>query len=155
MKLVRLIATALILAAAPAWTFYLVFDRPALPVASVLNPAPSVGPPATSDPWPLLTGRGELKLVEGGEVEYRYNETQDSGVHLVRRDSDGKELWRALCDPLGVIHSLYLHQVEVRREGGRLVVTSRGSYGSFIELLELASGKRIERSEMRHHPEER
>jgi hypothetical protein len=90
---------------------------------------------------------GLLKLSERGVVEYWYNQSSDSGVTLVRKTAAGKELWRATCAPLGVSHFRYRHEVVVQREGDRLRVTSRGSLGTFVEVLELASGKRIERTE--------
>jgi hypothetical protein len=89
---------------------------------------------------------GLLKLAEGGVVKYSYVQSGDSGVGLVRQTAAGKELWRATCEPLGVSHSIYRHEVVVQREGDRLRVTSRGSGGTFVEVLELASGKRIERT---------
>jgi hypothetical protein len=104
----------------------------------------SSGPPGAD--VVLGTNWGLLKLSEGGGVEYRYDQFGDSGVGLmIRRNSTGKELWQATCKPLGVSHSVYEHAVVVQREGGRLRVTSQGSL-TVVEVLELASGKQMERT---------
>jgi hypothetical protein len=90
-----------------------------------------------------------LELRSGGSITARYDAIADSGVELVRLDRANRELWHATCRPLGVGHSKYHQDVELRREGNQLRVVSRGSAGTFEELRDLASGRRLMRKEDR------
>jgi outer membrane protein assembly factor BamB len=91
---------------------------------------------------------GGLVEVGGGNlVAFLYCGIADSGVQLVRVNAaTGKAAWRARCNPLGVDHSKYRHTATATVEGGRLRVTSVGSSGTFIEVLDMGTGKRLERS---------
>ena len=55
-------------------------------------------------------------------------------------------MWEQHCAPLGVDHSKYKHEVVVHIEGRTAKVISRGSYGAFVERLDLDSGRRLARS---------
>jgi hypothetical protein len=88
-----------------------------------------------------------LTLADGGLLEFRYGPISDSGVHLRRLDrQDGGVVWEQRCPGLGVGHSEYEHRVVVQIEGRTARVISRGSYGAFVERLDLDSGKRLARS---------
>jgi hypothetical protein len=93
---------------------------------------------------------GGLVAVPGGDmVAFLYGRISDSGVDVVRLSpSDGKVAWRTHCKGLGVPHSKYNHQATVAVEGGRLRVTSRASAGTFVELLDLRSGRQLERKRL-------
>ena len=94
--------------------------------------------------WPA--GGGLLEGLGGDLVAYLYGRISDSGVQVLRLDpKKGKALWSAKCAPLGVGHSKYRHRASVALEGGRLRVRSDGSAGSFTEVLDLRSGRRLER----------
>ena len=91
--------------------------------------------------------KATLDLPDGGVLEFRYGPISDSGVHLRRYDRQGGcVLWERGCAPLGVLHSEYEHQVFVQIEGQTAKVISRGSYGTFVERLDLASGRSLARS---------
>ena len=91
--------------------------------------------------------KATLKLSDGGFLEFRYGPINDSGVELRRIAPDGKVVvWTQYCPSLGVAHSEYLHEVFVHIEGRTARVISRGSYGTFVERLDLDSGRRLARS---------
>jgi hypothetical protein len=88
-------------------------------------------------------------LVEAGEdvVAFRYSPFADSGVQLLRlKAATGEVVWRARCAPLGRKHSKYEHNARVTIEGEQIRVTSRGSFGTFVEVLDLRTGKQLERT---------
>jgi outer membrane protein assembly factor BamB len=91
---------------------------------------------------------GGLADVPGGDViAYRFGYIRDSGVDLIRFDpSTGKEKWKIHCQGLRVRHSEYYHTADVAIEGQKVRVTSNGSYGTFIEILELKTGRQLERT---------
>jgi len=93
-------------------------------------------------------GDGGLVEVAGGDlVAFSYGPVSDSGVQLVRLDgASGEVVWRAGCAPLGVKHSKYMHDATVTSEGDRLRVTSEASGGTFVEALDLRTGKRLSRT---------
>jgi outer membrane protein assembly factor BamB len=100
---------------------------------------------------PLAEGDGQLNggLVEAGAdvVAFRYCPLADSGVQLLRLNvATGEVVWRARCAPLGRKHSKYEHAAKVTVEGERLRVTSRGSYGTFVEGLDVRTGKQLQRT---------
>jgi outer membrane protein assembly factor BamB len=83
-------------------------------------------------------------------VAFRYGRIWDSGVWLTRLDpGTGKVVWHARCAPLGVGHSKYRHDVTVALDGDSLRVTSRGSYGTFVEDLDPGTGKQLKRTVMK------
>jgi hypothetical protein len=68
-------------------------------------------------------------------------------VQVARVDrSPGRAVWRTDCAGLGVGHSEYQHTAKVEAEGRRVTVRSRGSGGSFTEVLDLRSGRRVRRT---------
>jgi outer membrane protein assembly factor BamB len=93
---------------------------------------------------------GGLVAVPGGDlVAFRFCRIADSGVQVARLDpTTGKVAWLARCKNLGVNHSKYRHEATLSVEGDRLRVTSRGSFGTFVEALDLRSGKQLERKRL-------
>jgi outer membrane protein assembly factor BamB len=98
---------------------------------------------------------GQGRLDEGGLVEvgggdvgaFLYGRIHDSGVQVVRLNpATGKTVWRARCAPLGVGHSQYWHHVTVTAEGDRLRVISEAAGGTFVELLDLRTGRQVKRT---------
>jgi hypothetical protein len=87
-----------------------------------------------------------VPLPGGDLVAFVHGRIYDSGVQLVRLDrGDGRRVWEAICSPLGVFHSQYRHTAAVAVAGGRLTVTSKGSYGAFVEVLDARDGKQLSR----------
>jgi hypothetical protein len=101
------------------------------------------GAPDEEEPfWTQTT----VSVPAGGVLEVGYSRMADSGVHLVRRGGLlGRQVWEHWCRGLGVTHSEYQHDVTVRVEGPVVRVTSRGSDGTFVERLDLATGTRLGR----------
>jgi outer membrane protein assembly factor BamB len=92
-------------------------------------------------------GAGGLAEVAGDLVVFQYHSFSDSGVDVLRLNAvTGRRVWRASCPPLGVDHSEYYHHAEVTVEGERLRVTSEGASGTFVEWLDLRTGKRLKRT---------
>ena len=56
----------------------------------------------------------------------RYGPISDSGVEL-ERTTNNVVVWRTHVQPLGVMHSKYRHEVNVRIDGEKIVVTSSGA----------------------------
>jgi outer membrane protein assembly factor BamB len=99
-----------------------------------------------AEPYGFAAG-GVVEVRGGDVVAFRYGRIHDSGVELVRlKAATGEVVWRAWCNPLGVGHSEYLHDATVAVEGERLRVSSRGSYGTFVEVLDLRTGKQLRRT---------
>jgi outer membrane protein assembly factor BamB len=93
-------------------------------------------------------GGGLVELPGGDVVAFLFDYIKDSGVQLARLDPvSGKVVWEAFCDQLGVTHSEYDHEAIVTVEGGRLRVTSWASGGTFTELRDLRSGRRLRRTQ--------
>jgi hypothetical protein len=92
---------------------------------------------------------GRLLRLPGGDLlVYRYGPISDSGVWLLCVDPcKGKTRFQATCEPLGVDHSKYRHTATATVEKGTLKVVSRGSSGTFVEHLDLHTGKQISRTE--------
>ena len=91
--------------------------------------------------------KATLKLADGGVLEFRFGPISDSGVNLRRLNPQGgRVLWERHCVSLGVMHSEYVHDVFVHIEGRTAKVISRGSSGTFVERLDLDSGRRLARS---------
>jgi hypothetical protein len=90
---------------------------------------------------------GDLAELPGGDLlAFRHGCINDSGVDLIRLNpSAGKVVWKSHCAGLGVGHSAYEHKAQVAIERRKLRVTSQGSYGTFVEWLDLGSGQHLER----------
>ena len=105
---------------------------------------------------PLAEGgwqTGGLAEAGGDVVVFLYGSHSDSGVQLLRlKGVTGEVRWRARCASLGVKHSVYFHQVALAVEGDRLRVTSHGSYGTIVEVLDLKTGRRLSRTVSRPLP---
>jgi outer membrane protein assembly factor BamB len=102
--------------------------------------------------WTIAFGRGDsdrsggLRSAAGDLVVFRFGAIWDSGVQLMRvAPRTGERRWSAKCRSLGVSHSKYHHRADVAVDGQRLWVISRGSFGSFLEVLDLGTGKQLER----------
>lgn len=91
---------------------------------------------------------GSLLEIPGGDlIAYRYGCINDSGVDLMRLEpKTGKLLWSNHCDGLGVAHSKYGHEATVVILGNKVVVDSKGTYGTFTETLDLDSGEQLTRN---------
>jgi outer membrane protein assembly factor BamB len=95
-----------------------------------------------------IGGGGLIDLPDGDMIVFRFGRISDSGVSLIRFDPvSGKEKRRCHCRGLGVGHSLYSHTAKVAAEGEKLRVTSEGSSGTFVEILELKTGRQLERTQ--------
>lgn len=82
---------------------------------------------------------------ELGPIQLSWCAMADSGVRATLRGYDGKELWNAQCESLGVPHSKYWHTVYGVIRGDQLVVVSQAAGGNFIETLSLKDGKQVAR----------
>jgi outer membrane protein assembly factor BamB len=90
---------------------------------------------------------GSLVVVGGDLVAFLYGPKDDTGVDLVRLNAaSGRVVWRARCPELHGRFIDYEQRVTADLEGSELRVTSRGSYGTFVEVLDLRTGRRITRS---------
>jgi hypothetical protein len=123
--------------------------------------------------WAVLTRQGVASFSSGGERQWRaafedcewmaegglmeaggdellafqFSPISDSGVELVRlKGATGEVVWRARCAPLSVKHSKSNHNATVAIEGERVRVTSQGSHGTFVEVLNLKTGKQLTRT---------
>jgi hypothetical protein len=112
-----------------------------------LSPADKVVWTVSLEPHRVLLDAGEFLTLPGGDfIAFIYCSIADSGVALLRFDpGSGKLRWRALCAPLGTSHLQYGHQATVAVEEGQVKVVSRGSHGTFTEVLELGSGRQLSR----------
>ena len=90
---------------------------------------------------------GGLVVVPGGDLlEFGYCKIADHGVSVKRfNPSDGKARWEVFCEPLGVGHSMYSQVATVEVLHGQARVMSRGDFGTFVEWLDLRTGKQIRR----------
>jgi hypothetical protein len=129
-------------------------DRVFLTSRDVVRVSPG-GKVAWSVPFPhpeWIAGGGLLELEGGDLLAFLYCQIADSGVQVVRLDpAAGRVVWRASCVGLGVGHSAYRHRAEVEIDGEFVKVTSRGSYGTFVELLDPASGRQLGRGQRLRH----
>jgi outer membrane protein assembly factor BamB len=94
-----------------------------------------------------IAGGGLVPLGREEALAFRYGCISDSGVDVLRLNlATGKIVWQIRCAELGVGHSKYRHQARVVVEGGDNVrVTSEASGGTFIEVLDLRTGKQKSR----------
>jgi outer membrane protein assembly factor BamB len=105
----------------------------------------------SGEPLHFETG-GITRLAGGQLLVYRYGTTMDSGVQVIRLDpTDGRAVWTTWCAPLGVGHSEYDHTAKVEIKGDQVRVKSRGDGGRFVEVLDLNTGKRMDRAESEKH----
>jgi outer membrane protein assembly factor BamB len=93
-----------------------------------------------------LPGGGLVPLPGGDVVAYLYCRIADSGVRVFRLDpAAGRKRWEAQCRGLGVLHSAYRHDAVAVADDRRVVVTSRGSSGTFVEALHTETGRSVGR----------
>ena len=95
--------------------------------------------PSVVNSFTEIGGKGSERL------SFRYGEFWDSGVE-VDRVKNGKVVWRAFVEPLGVEHSKYLHQATVSVEGNFVKIHSEGSSGSIIEQRDIKTGRVLKRT---------
>jgi outer membrane protein assembly factor BamB len=93
-------------------------------------------------------GGGLVDLGGGDLVAFLYSRVSDSGVQVIRLDpATGQVVWQVCCPPFGALfYTRYSQDVTVRVEGNRTGVTSRGSSGTFVEVLDLETGQRLGRT---------
>jgi outer membrane protein assembly factor BamB len=91
----------------------------------------------------FVMGSGVVMLPDGDAVFYNFGRISDSGVELARVAlHDGKVRWRRRTEALGVGHSEYHHVAYVRRiPNEELAVVSQGSAGSWLEIVDVETGK--------------
>jgi hypothetical protein len=103
---------------------------------------------------PYMDGGVEGGLVEvpGGDIiAFRYNVDEDSGADLVRLNRGaGAVVWKTRCAPMEAQDSEegdndYLIRIAVH--GSTLRVICSGSGGNFVEVLDLASGRQLKRTQ--------
>jgi hypothetical protein len=93
-----------------------------------------------------IASGGLVTLETGDLLAFLYGRISDSGVQVIRLNpKTGKQVWQTQCAGLGVPHSKYHHWANVRVDGDRMKVTSRASGGTFVEYLDLASGRQLKR----------
>jgi hypothetical protein len=101
----------------------------------------------TPFPYPEgMPGGGIISLPDNTLLAFIYCSASDDGVQLIRcKPDDGAIIWQAKCEGLGVAHSKYFQDVTVTADDHTVNVKSIGSFGTFLETLDLASGKQISR----------
>jgi outer membrane protein assembly factor BamB len=93
-----------------------------------------------------LSYGGLLPVANGNIIAFEYGPISDSGVSLRCIDAGtGALVWKSYCNHLGVSHSIYRHEATVEQLGDQLRVTSRGSFGTFVEMLDAATGRQNSR----------
>lgn len=105
------------------------------------NPVWEIAPPMATT-W---LGAGFLALSPDDILVFEYGLAHDSGIALVRASTDGVERWRRALLPLGVPHSEYYHTGYVLLQREQLIAVSQGSSGSFVELVNPATGAQLRR----------
>jgi hypothetical protein len=99
-----------------------------------------------------IAGGGLAEAPGGDLLAYLYCRISDDGVQVLRLDPVGGRLvWQASCACLGVEHSQYEQRAEVEVVGGQVKVTSRGASGTFVELLDLETGRQLGRGQRLRH----
>jgi hypothetical protein len=94
--------------------------------------------------WPA--NGGLVELPGGDMIAFWFGCISDSGVGLVRFDpSSGLSKWQHSCQSLGVCHSKYFHTAHLNVEGKTVRVTSKGSFGTFVEVVDLQTGRQTDR----------
>ena len=88
-----------------------------------------------------------IDLPSGDSVVFHFHRIADSGVNVIRFDpSSGNEKWTTFLHGLGVMHSQYLHSAKITVEDDKIRVTSEGSSGTFVEILDLKTGRQLNRT---------
>ena len=93
-----------------------------------------------------------LDLIEVGTdlVLANYGHFNNSGVDLVRLDrATGALRWESKLAPLGVDHAKSFHIANLQPRGSKLYVVSQCAYGSFYERIDLSTGKRELRCDLK------
>jgi hypothetical protein len=89
----------------------------------------------------------------------RYGPISDSGVEL-ERTTNNVVVWRVHVQPLGVMHSRYSHEVRIRIEDDKILVTSIGTHPmmavqQIFEVHSLKTGafisRKVEDVRQQHH----
>ena len=74
----------------------------------------------------------------------RYGPISDSGVEL-ERATNNVVVWRTHVKPLGIAHSKYRHEVQVRIDDGKITVRTMGSWQQIVEIHSLKTGAFLSR----------
>jgi outer membrane protein assembly factor BamB len=99
-----------------------------------------------------IAGGDILELAEGDLLAFLYGAIHDGGVQVIRlRPGNGTAVWETACPGLGVMHSAYSHHAKLCIDGGRVEITSHGSSGTFVEFLDLATGKQLGRKQWKRY----
>ncbi len=93
-----------------------------------------------------------IDLSQTTQLNLRYSLISDEGVEL-ELVVDGKRMWKACADPLGVDHSWYEHTVKCALVDGQVVLHSNGTAGAFSEYRSLATGALIKRETFAKRPD--
>jgi hypothetical protein len=103
---------------------------------------------AVAFPVHQSTGGGDLLELPGGDlISYLYDRNSDSGVQVMRLDpAKGKLVWAATCAPLAVSYSTYRHEATAAVDAGQIRIVSRGPNGTFVETLDLSTGRQLQRT---------
>jgi hypothetical protein len=97
--------------------------------------------------------QGVVTVAPGCAVLFHFRTNSDSGAALMffKRDKESggpggsKVAWHVHAEPLGVEHSKYRHDMNVRVDGDKVIVHSEGSHGTFVELRDLETGSLLKR----------
>jgi hypothetical protein len=84
-----------------------------------------------------------IDAASADKLVWRYIPIADSGVELERATKD-KVVWRTHVEPLIIAHSKYSHEVDIKIEDGKVLVTSKGA-ATINEVIDLPTGRQISR----------
>jgi hypothetical protein len=97
--------------------------------------------------WPESPSRSSSSITidapTADKLTWRYSSASDSGVELERTIKD-KVIWRSHAEPLKVEHSKYSHEVGIKIEDQKVLVTSKGA-ATINEVIDLPTGRQISR----------
>ena len=102
--------------------------------------------PLVDRPLGLIEHEKAIRLTDGDWIVFRYHGMSDSGVQVARMDAKmTNQRWLVECKPLGVDHFKYYHSATVEVTNKNITVTSVGSAGEFVEVLDAETGKLVNR----------
>ena len=106
--------------------------------------------PSSVDKQVPIRGEGSIDIPGGGRLLFYFNPIADLGVEL-KRVQNGMTRWVVAAAPLGVNHSRYHQEVEVRVDGDVVYVESQGTMGDFYEQRHLDTGRLLNRTQVLGH----
>jgi outer membrane protein assembly factor BamB len=93
-------------------------------------------------------GGGVVMPGDGTLLAYLYGPNSDSGAQVMRiRIEDGAVMWQVYCQRRGFRHFRYSHNVDAIVDEKTVTVRSAGSSGSWVEVLDLQTGKQLKRED--------